>query len=166
MGFHKFQLSYFGDEALEQYEEAKTEVSYLLSPENLGEPNEIEYFLYDEMNMIFFQPRADYLICQYNVEEYLQQKALIEEFFEFQNSPAEYNKLDCISILIDGYLFRAVTLPDDIAEDHLDEEMAFIAFNDETREIVYLTIKDVDQRDADHSPKEVLTKDFGWKYVR
>ena len=146
-------LSHYENEEVADYQYAEVVARYDEMPElsEVGEPKKIEYYDYFSSAAIFFNCYTDTLICQYDADEYVTQKALLKEKYVFQaeNGTAK----------IEDYTFRIVE-----AENY-PKELLFIATNDQTCEIVYMAFYD-DELDYILSLPRFIYEDCGWKYIR
>ena len=130
----------------------------------IGEPEKIQYYDYEGVGFIFFDRYSDTLICQYNDEEYMNQKKYIEDNYVFQSEPMTAFEHSCqAEIEIDDYYFRALSIEE--YDMYYPKQISFIATNDETKEIVYMSIRD-DDLDYLESLEEFINTDCGWRYIR
>ncbi len=164
---HFEELSrYEGAEAIEHYTSA-SQRSLLPSLDQVGQPHKIEYFEYYTSGFIIFTNDVHTLICQYTAAEYETQKALLEERYIFQSTPMTAYEYSCNptakigdyqlrTLAIDGTYGNAIYYP---------KYMYFVALNDKTQEIMYISTKD-DDLDYLVSLEGFLEVDCGWKHIR
>jgi len=154
-------LRYEGEEARQRFAE---EVHWKTLPglEEVGEPEEIVYVDFWRADTALFTIETDVLICRYSQTEYEEQKALLEETYVFQKEPLVAHGYTCDPVVeLNGYLFRVLKIKD--ADDY-PKQMEFIAVNDETREVVYLSAHD-DDLDYIKSLEDYLREDCGWRHI-
>lgn len=157
---------YEGEEARQQFEES---VCWEVLPnlDEIGEPNSVEYIDYFSSEFLIFTNEVDALICQYAPVEYEIQKELLEEIYTFQTAPMTARGYSCNpttkigdyqfrTLVIDGTYSNAINYP---------KCMNFVAHNDQTQEIVYLSAYD-DDLDFIQSLEEFLKVDCGWNHIR
>lgn len=157
---------YEGAEVTEHYAPA-SQRSLLPGLDEVGRPQNIEYYEYYTSRFMIFTNDVHTLICQYTAAEYETQKALLEETYIFQTAPMTAYEYSCDpTARIGEYQFR--TLAIDGAYDNAicyPKSMVFVAINDVTHEIVYLSAYD-DDLDYIQSLEEFLNVDCGWDLVR
>ena len=130
----------------------------------IGKPEKIQYYDYEGVGFIFFDRNSDTLICQYNDEDYINQKKYIEETYVFQTEPMTAFEHSCPAELeIDGYYFKVLSIEE--YDMFYPKELTFIATNDETNEIVYMSYFD-DDLDYLDSLEGFINTDLGWKHIR
>jgi hypothetical protein len=162
-------------ESLRRYEGTKAKQRFgeivhwetLPNLDEIGQPYSIEYIDYYSSRFLIFTNEVDALICQYTSAEYEMQKSLLEGKYVFQTEPMTASGYSCDpTVSIDGYLFRTLTI-DDVYGNviHYPKSMAFVAVNDETQEIIYLSAYD-DDLDFIQSLEEFLKVDCGWNRIR
>ena len=157
MGHFEELYQYEGSEAIQHFE---SEVHWKVLPalDEVGQPVKIEFFKYYSSAFLFFTNDAS---------EYETQKVLLEEKYVFQAEPMIASGYSCDpSVKIDGYLFRTLAIDDVYGNAiHYPKSMSFVAVNDETQEIVYLSAYD-DDLDFIVSLADFLNIDCGWKHMR
>lgn len=126
----------------------------------------MDYYDY-ECTLSLFQSESDTLICRYGPEEYEKEKAALEERYVFQNKAMTAGGYTCQpSTTLDGYVFRALSFEGEYAgQNGYPYRMTFIATNDATHEIVYLSFCD-DDLDYIEDLTEFIRNDCGWKHIR
>ncbi len=130
----------------------------------IGQPENIEYYDYFSIGMIFFDIYSDTLICEYSEADYINQKNQLEEKYIFQTYPMTADEYSCPpEIEIDGYTFRALSIEE--YEMYYPKGITFIATNDQTNEIVYLSFYD-DDLDYIVSLEDFIYNECGWKHIR
>ena len=129
----------------------------------IGKPKKIQYYDYSGVGVIF-DWYSDTLICQYDDADYIIQKKYIEDNYVFQTEPMTAFEYSCPpEVEIDGYYFRSLSIEE--YDMYYPKQVSFIAINDETKEIVYMSMRD-DDRDYITSLEEFINTDCGWKYIR
>jgi hypothetical protein len=166
IGYFETLSGYEGTEAIEYYSSAPKR-SLLPSLDEVGQPEKIEYFEYFNTKLGIFTNDVPVLICQYSALEYETQKALLEETYTFQSEEMTASRYSCNpTVKIGDYVFRTLAIDGTYAYAiDYPKCMYFIAYNDHTQEIVYLSSYD-DDLDFIRSLEEFLTEDCGWKYMR
>lgn len=162
-GFQKYEIvnHYENEEVQVHYAENSNELMPRLS--ELSNPQKVDYYHYEGEGFIFLW-QSDSLICKYSDEEYLEQKASLEEKYVFQTDVIKWDEHICEpTIEIDGYSFRMLSRNE--YEMDYPKDVVFIATNDETREIVYVCYNDQD-RDYIESVEEFILDECGWKHIR
>lgn len=146
-------LSHYENDEVADYQYAEALVRYKQMPElsEIGTPEKIEYYQYYSNVAVFFDCCTDTLICRYDANTYEAQKALLEEKYVFQAEDE--------IVKVGKYAFRALN------RENYPKEMFFVATNDQTNEIVYMTFYD-DDLDYIVSLKSFIYDDCGWKYIR
>lgn len=159
-------LHYGADELTEPYAAAKEERPLLPDLTEIGTPEAMDYYDY-ESTLSLFQNESDTLICRYSPEEYEKEKAALEKRFVFQNRSMTANGYTCPpSVTLDGYVFRVLSFEGEYAyQNTYPNRMTFIATNDETHEIVYLSFCD-DDLDYITDLSDFIRDDCGWKHIR
>lgn len=155
-----------GEEAKQQFEES---VRWEVLPnfDEIGEPNSVEYIDYFSSEFLIFTNEVDALICQYASAEYEIQKELLDETYTFQTVPMIAHGYSCNPTAnIGDYQFRALVIDGTYSNAvHYPQCMNFVAYNDETQEIVYLSAYD-DDLDFIQSLEEFLKVDCAWNHIR
>ncbi len=166
LGHFESLRRYEGEEAKQQFEKS-VHWEVLPNLDEIGQPYSIEYIDYYSSEFLIFTNEVNALICQYTSAEYKMQKSLLEEKYVFQTVPMTASGYSCDpTVSIDGYLFRTLTIDDVYGNAiYYPKSMAFIAINDETQEIIYLSAYD-DDLDFIQSLEEFLKVDCGWNRVR
>lgn len=157
---------YEGAKAIEHYTTASQQ-SLLPNLDQVGQPLKIEYFEYYTAGFIIFTNDVHTLICQYAASEYETQKALLEETYIFQTAPMTAYEYSCSpTAKIGDYQFRALATDGTYGNTIIYPKfMYFVALNDKTQEIVYLSAYD-DDLDFIQSLEEFLKVDCGWNRIR
>lgn len=116
---------------------------------------------------LIFTNEVDALICQYASAEYEIQKELLEETYTFQTAPMMECGYFCNpTAKIGDYQFRALAIDGTYSNAiHYPKCMNFVALNDKTQEIVYLSAYD-DDLDFIQSLEEFLKVNCGWNHIR
>ena len=164
---HFEELSqYEGVKAIEHYT-ASSQGSLLPNIDQVGEPQKIEYFEYYTSGFFIFTNDVHTLICQYTTSEYETQKALLEETFTFQSAPMTAYGYSCNpTAKIGDYQFRTLAIDGTYGNAiYYPKYMYFVALNDKTQEIVYMSACD-DDLDFIQSLEEFLKIDCGWNHIR
>lgn len=152
---------YKGNELPVVYEERVKGDAFLPSLDEIGKPVEWEYCDYISSAMIFTCD-TDVLICRYTPEDYAAQKAAIDSRYTFRTDPYTYREFVCEpQAELDGYRFRMINSPEVI----YPRRLGFIATNDETCEIVWMSFTD-DEMDYIEDLASFIEEDCGWKYIR
>ena len=153
-------LSYEGEAAVIEYDLIPS-TSNLPSSSELGLPDHLEYVQFEYVHTIFTS-ETNYLICQYNAENYQEQKDLLHQRYLFYVPADENSYYPAFSI--DDYNFRMIPYPIDLGM-CFPKHMSFIATNDRTQEIVYLYFHDSDF-DSTDSIENNLLNECGWEHIR
>lgn len=153
--------------AMEAYEEHEQLVGTMPDLEELGMPEQTEYYRYDFSCLFWLE--AETLICQYNEADYMEEKARLEERYVFQEEPFQrsYAEPLCESTAeIDDYIFRTLCVDGEYKDEiRYPDQLMFVGTNDATREIVYLATDDP-ELDYIEALDEYILVDCGWKYIR
>lgn len=152
--------SYEGSELSEPYTKHVQEFAPMPELSQVGNAECMAYYDYFSVECLIFTCDADYLICRYTDSEYQTRKGLLDEQYVFQKeklSACGY----CVEpeVMIDGYVFRLV------ADHDYPKKLMFVATNDDTDEIIYMSFYD-DDLDYIESLDEFILKDCGWQRVR
>lgn len=158
---------YDGDDLKEKYREATEHREYMPELSKVGTPLDMDYYSYFTQYFVFFTCETDTLICRYNEEEYAEQKALLDEKYEFEEESQRTEILDEEYIAepfaeIDGYCFRI--LKHGAGSDNYPKRVMLIATNDSTNEIVYMYFID-DDLDFLMSTLDFINYDCGWRRI-
>ena len=162
--FGKFEMlsHYENDQIASHYREVKEDFPQMPTLSEVGQPIHMDYYDYFSQQMGFFTCDADYLICQFDDEQYNIQKARLDQEYAFQVDIMTENGYDCEpAVQLDGYIFRTLSLVDF----YYPKRMMFVATNDDTKEIIYLSFYD-DDLDYIVSLEDFLMDDCGWKHIR
>ncbi len=158
---YEFVNHYENDEVPMYYSENINELMPRLS--EISTPGKIDYYHYEAYGYIFAW-ESDFIICKYSDEEYLRQKASLEEKYVFQTDAIKDDEFICKPATeIDGYSFCMLSIAE--YEMCYPKEVVLIATNDETREISYICYNDPDLDYID-SLEEFILEDCGWKHIR
>ena len=159
-GFQKYEtiVCYENEELQEQYAENVNEFMPALT--EISKPEKLEYYHYEGSRFVF-QWESNALICKYSADEYLLQKASLDEKYVFMLDD-RINNQELITD-IDGYSFRMLSTSE--YEMDYPKENVLIATNDVTKEIVYLNFYDQDL-DYIETPKEFILDNCGWEHIR
>ena len=153
--------SYEGEEAVQKYSSLKNEMLPNLS--KVGETIKIEY--HNVSSFIFiFSYETDYLICEYDQEEYEAQKKQLDSTYVFQTETITDHDSNCEPMAqIGDYQFRMLSTQN--YELYYPKQVVLIGYSDNAREIVYLEFYDID---LDYIPslKDFIIDECGWKYIR
>jgi len=166
IGHFEVLSRYEGSEAIEYYASASQQ-SLLPSFDEVGQPHKIEYFEYYTSEFVIFTNDVHTLICQYTAAEYETQKALLEDTYIFQTAPMTAHEYSCNpTAKIGDYQFRTLAI-DGTYGNAIDypKYMYFVALNDKTYEIVYLSAYD-DDLDFIQSLDRFIKVDCGWNRIR
>jgi len=106
------------------------------------------------------------LIVRYTPEDYVSEKAALQEKFTFQEEPLGWQELCEPTAEVSGYTFRVLSVEGEY--EHIYEypyKMMLIGTNDKTHELVYLTFLD---RDLDYIEDlaTFILEDCGFRYVK
>lgn len=158
-----------GEDGIAMYEaDIGASLSLLPEPEELGEPEQIEYHYFYNQICTFFDSDCYTLICTYSPEDYGERVAALEEQYVFHTEPLyagrEAERLEPLYTL-EGYRFRLLEMDTEVYDLRYPHHMILVGTNDETREIVWSYYSD-DDLDYIDEPVEFLLKDCGWKYIR
>lgn len=162
-GFQEYESikCYENEELQEQY--AENTNAFMPALTEISKPEKLEYYHYEGSGAIF-QWKSQSLICKYSDEEYLQQKASLEEKYVFQTEIIKRDEYICESTIeIDGYSFRMLSRTE--YEMDYPKDVVLIATNDATREIVYLSFYDQDLDYID-SLEGFILDNCGWEHIR
>lgn len=159
-GFQTYEIlnCYENEELQEQY--AENSDSFMPELSEISKTEKLQYYHY-EGNQFVFEWESKTLICKYSADEYLQQKASLDEKYVFMLDDRT-NHQELVTN-IDGYFFRVLSS----GEYGMDypKEVILIATNDETKEIAYLSYDDQDIDYID-SLDEFILDDCGWEHIR
>ena len=162
VGFCAFQeyesINYYENEELqEQYAESTN--AFMPELTEVSKTEKLEYYHYEGCRFVF-QWESKTLVCEYSEDEYLQQKSSLDKKYIFKIDDRT-NKEHITDI--DGYSFRMLST----GEYDIDypKEVVFIATNDATKEIVYLSFCDQDLDYID-SLDEFILDNCGWEHIR
>ena len=151
---------YEGNEAVQQYYSSVSERELMPDLSELGNPAKIEYYnLFS--SFLIFSCETDGLICNYNQEDYVLQKARLDTAYKFQTEKTEDGFVPMVEI--DGYQFQMLSI--DEYNLYYPMEVVLIGYSDDTNEIVYLRFFDIDL-DYITSLYDFITEECGWKYIR
>lgn len=160
----KFEaLSYYeNDQIAPHYRQVEEQFSLMPSLSEVGQPTRIAYYDYFSQQMGIFTCDADYLICQFDDSEFVIQKERLDQEYTFQVDPMSAHGYACDpTVELDGYTFRTLSVEDL----NYPKRLVFIATNDDTNEIIYLSFVD-DDLDYIVSLEDFLKDDCGWKHIR
>jgi len=153
--------------AVEAYEEHGQLVGTMPDLEELGMPEQTEYYRYDLSKLFWWG--AETLICQYSDADYMEEKARLEERYVFQEKPFQRSYTEPLcepTAEIDGYTFRILSIEGAYKDEiRYPDSLMFVATNDATQEIVYLATDDP-ERDYIEALDEYILEVCGWKYIR
>ena len=159
---------YEGDKVEPPYHAAIGEHTLMPDLSQIGQPSHLTYN-HIHAEFFIFTSETDYLICQYEPEEYALQKAALDTAYTFQTTPIKnYDSVCAPMAEIGGYTFRMLSFDAYDTETHLimyPKKMVLIGYSDEAREIVYLAFDDIDL-DSIPSLESFIINDCGWKYIR
>ena len=131
----------------------------------VGSPESTEYCQYSSYQV--FSNDVDYLICQYDEENYSKQKAEIEEKYEFETSSLYSHGYYCEPAFeIDGYSFRMLADRENEYALYFPQHIAFIITNDATKEIIYMRAYDSELDYIDSGIETYVNEDCGWKHIK
>jgi hypothetical protein len=166
----EFLRSYDGEELKAKYNAAREETDFLPALDEIGNSEKTEYYSFHKIMGSMFICDSYTLIAEYGEEEYLNQKAMIEEKYEFVTEADSGNLGDdeytCLPYAdIDGFHFRRLKDKEDASfYDAYPKKVHLIGVNDETFEIVYMYFYDFDL-DVITSLDSFINGDCGWKYI-
>lgn len=153
--------------AMEAYEEHEQLVATMPDLEELGVPEQTEYYRYDFSCLFWLE--AETLICQYSEADYMEEKARLEERYVFQEKPFQRSYTEPLcepTAEIDGYTFRTLSVEGTYKDEiRYPAFLMFVGTNDAAREIVYLATDDP-ERDYIEALDEYILEVCGWKYIR
>lgn len=153
---------YEDDQISPHYTQVEKQAATMPSLSEIGKPVHMTYCNYYSQQMIIFTCDVDYLICQYDDNEYIIQKEQLEEKYTFRVDKMSAHGYDCDpTVELDGYFFSTIS-----GEDfYYPKRLMFIATNDDTNEIIYLSFYD-DDLDYIVSLVDFLNDECGWKHIR
>lgn len=165
----KFELldQYTGDKMSVRYAEHIENFNAMPQLSEVGDPESAVYYDYFSQMGAIFTCDADYLVCRYNREEYNTQKASVEERYVFQKEKLSASGYAIEpEISMDGYDFRLLSEDRDLGYDvDYPKCLIFIATNDDTCEIIYMSFYD-DDLDWIESLEKFINQDCGWRWVK
>lgn len=164
LGYFESIRSYKNDKVTEKYSAISNE--HLLMPklDKIAQPESIEYHSYYSTFFIYFTCESETLICKYNEQDYNQQKKFLNEKYIFQQEKPIESGYSCEPVAeIDGYTFRFLSI--DEYDLLYPKDLYFIATNDSTHEIVYMSFYD-DDLDYITSTVNFINNSCGWKHIR
>ena len=131
----------------------------------VGSPKSTEYVRYSFCQV--FSNDVDYLIYQYNEENYSKQKAEIEEKYEFETSSLYSHGYYCEPAFeIDGYSFRMLADRENEYGLYFPQHIAFIITNDTTNEIIYMRAYDSELDYIDGGIEAYVYDDCGFRHIK
>jgi len=152
---------YTGNQVYDTYQSDSPYRNNVYPLTEIGNPQQIHYFDYEYDQGIVFGSEADTLICQYTADEYQSQIAFIEENYEFETDPLTAVGYSCSpTFKIEGFSFRTI-----LTNGYYPKDMIFIATNDQSREIVYMSFYNDDLNYITNLPQFILDE-CGWKHIR
>ncbi len=163
-------LDHYEDENVaEPYAEVANAFDHMPKLSEIGSPEQIEYYdMFSSLGLIsIFTSDTDILICQYGEDDYQNQKALLDETYVFQTAPMNSGKENIEPTAeIDGYVFRMLSVSGEYEKSYyFPNRLIFIATNDATKEIVYLSFFD-DDLDYIGSMTTFINEKCGWEHIR
>ena len=162
--FGKFEMlsHYENDQIPSHYRELQKDFPQMPTLSEVGQPIHVDYYDYFSQQMGIFTCDADYLMCRFDDEQYNIQKAQLDQKYAFQVDIMSESGYECEPVVeLDGYTFRTLSLEDF----NYPKRLMFVATNDDTKQIVYLSFYD-DDLDYIVSLEEFLMDDCGWKHIR
>lgn len=160
IAFQEYEIinCYENEELQEKYVESDN--SFMPELSEISKPEKLQYYHYEGSGFVFSW-ESKTLICKYSADEYLQQKASLDEKYIFMLDDRT-NHQELVTN-IDGYSFRVLSSGE--YEMDYPKEVVLIATNDETKEIAYLSYDDQDIDYID-SLDEFILDDCGWEHIR
>ena len=131
----------------------------------VGNPESTEYCYYSS-HQVFYND-VDYLICKYSEENYIRQKAEIEEKYEFETSALYSHGYYCEPAFeLDGYSFRMLADRENEYGLYFPQHIAFIITNDSTNEIIYMRAYDCELDYIDCGFADYVNDDCGFRHIK
>lgn len=135
---------------------------FLPTLEEIGEPADVTLYEYFASQAVFFTQDVYTLVARYEPTEYASQIQAIQANYAFMNEPQGYGEHFCEPAAdMGGYHFRMIDAP----EVDYPQLLGFIATNDATKEIVYMSFCDYDL-DWIEDLTDFLNEDCGWEHIR
>lgn len=155
-----------GDELKQVYADIRNDDlfmhPFLPTLEEIGEPDDVTLYEYFATQAVFFTQDVYTLVARYEPAEYALQTQAIEANYSFYTELQGYGEHFCEPEAdMDGYRFRMIDAP----EVSFPKLLGFIATNDDTCEIVYMSFQDYDLDWIDDLP-EFLNEYCGWEHIR
>lgn len=142
-----------------------TEDSVMPSLSEVGSPKSVEYCKYSSCQL--FCNDVDYLICRYSEEQYKQQKALIEERYEFETSALYSHGHYCEPAFnFDDYSFRMLAGRENEYTLDFPQHIAFIITNDASYEIIYMRAYDCELDYIEDGIEAYVYNDCGFRHIK
>ena len=150
-------LDFYENElAHEEYSKYSVEDEIMPKLDSIIEPDKLEYYVY-ELHCAIFTSETNILVCEYNEQNYLKQKSLLDEQYTFGSDS---------TIELDEYSFRLLSYNGTYGNKLIyPKRVVMIATNDNTHEIAYISYHDVDL-DSIPSMEDFIKNDCGWKHIR
>lgn len=155
-----------GDELVQVYADIRNDDlfmhPFLPTLEEIGEPADVTLYEYFATQAVFFTQDVYTLVARYEPAEYTSQIQAIQANYAFLNEPQGYGEHFCEPAAdMGGYHFRMIDAP----EVDYPQLLGFIATNDATQEIVYMSFCDPDLDWIDDLT-DFLNEDCGWEHIR
>ena len=155
-------VKYEDQKLVEHYSQTQAEFEPLPDLSELGTTTHLEFYDYFLQEGLF-QAQANALFCHYDAAEYQAQKMRLDEQYLFRTQKFDGNGSPTAEIK--GYRFRVVDAQDSNYKLEDCARMILIATNDQTQEIVYLTIDDEYTYEIS-SFTDFINEDCGWEHMR
>lgn len=154
------------DEVAQPYAQVTDDSTLMPQLSKIGAPEKIDYYHY-YASQLFFSWDTDILICKYSASDYEGRKNAVEAEYVFQSEPMTiYEYTAEPTAEIDGYCFRVLSVNGEYKQEiNYPNKLIFIATNDTTHEIVYISFYDFDL-DYITSLTDFINTDCGWKHIR
>lgn len=155
-----------GDELVQVYADIRNDDlfmhPFLPTLEEIGEPADVTLYEYFATQGVFFTQDVYTLVARYEPTEYASQIQAIQANYAFLNEPQGDGEHFCEPAAdMGGYNFRMIDAP----EVDYPQLLGFIATNDATQEIIYMSFCDPDLDWIDDLT-DFLNEDCGWEHIR
>ena len=156
-----------GADVSANYAQATKEFELMPSLNEVGNPQEIDYYDYFSSRFLIFSVNSDTLICKYTEADYEMQKTAIDQAFVFFEGdiPSGSEHTCEASVNIDGYVFRVLSDGEYAPVTYFPKCVVLIATNDAKHEIVYMSFYD-DDLDYVQDLTDFINEECGFKHVK
>lgn len=164
---HEYDLiqSSTGEEAMENYRRAAAIHEVFPEPEELGQPETVEYHYFEGHGSIFTWGSKT-LICGYSAEDYQEQLSWLEDYYVFQEEPVTSHGYTLApEATVGEYEFRLLSFGEESYQLDYPQCLFFVGTNADAGEIVFLYYGDQDLDYIESLEKHILGY-CGWSHIR